>query len=201
MEKLKITFNISFPSLNCKEANANAMDVAGDLQINMYHSVFKMRLDMDGIPIGNETDSMVSGKHSLPDDYCGECFGSRMKGICCNTCAELTEAYASHGWSLENMDKHEQCNRDDNTVESKARVGEGCRLFGSMKVNRVAGNFHVALGKTFSRDGRVMHQFGPGDQFRYNASHIIHRCFYIIIISYCFLHHYVAYPLVIHIQA
>ena len=44
-----------------------------------------------------------------------------------------------------------------------------------MKVNKVAGNFHVAHGDSIVRDGRHIHMFNPADAPSYNISHTIHR--------------------------
>jgi hypothetical protein len=44
-----------------------------------------------------------------------------------------------------------------------------------MTVNRVAGNFHIAMGEGVERDGRHIHSFVPEDAPNFNASHIIHQ--------------------------
>lgn len=53
--------------------------------------------------------------------------------------------------------------------------GEGCNLSGSMTLNRVAGNFHIAMGEGIERDGRHIHTFVPEDTPNFNASHVIHH--------------------------
>ena len=53
--------------------------------------------------------------------------------------------------------------------------GEGCNLSGYMTVNRVAGNFHIAMGEGVDRDGRHIHQFLPEDRVNFNASHVVHE--------------------------
>jgi hypothetical protein len=40
---------------------------------------------------------------------------------------------------------------------------------------QVAGNFHVAMGQTHTRDSRHIHQFNPSLIAQYNVSHTIHR--------------------------
>jgi endoplasmic reticulum-Golgi intermediate compartment protein 3 len=52
--------------------------------------------------------------------------------------------------------------------------GEGCRVSGFMKVNKVAGNFHIAHGESIVRDGRHIHQFIPSEAPKFNISHTIH---------------------------
>ncbi len=56
-----------------------------------------------------------------------------------------------------------------------AHLGEGCNLFGSLTVNKVAGNFHVALGTTKSVDGRLIHAFERTDLTHFNTSHTVHH--------------------------
>ena len=47
-EPLRINFNITFHQINCKAAQIDAMDVAGDQHLGLEHDVFKIRLDKDG---------------------------------------------------------------------------------------------------------------------------------------------------------
>jgi hypothetical protein len=51
---------------------------------------------------------------------------------------------------------------------------EGCRLRGALLVNKVAGNFHVAMGETRQRGAGHIHQFNPLAIADYNVSHTIH---------------------------
>ena len=52
-DRLRINFDITFPSLTCAEANLDAMDVAGEQQNGLAHDILKMRLDSQGNPIGD----------------------------------------------------------------------------------------------------------------------------------------------------
>ncbi|ETV93962.1 hypothetical protein, variant [Aphanomyces invadans] len=183
-EKLQITFDISYPALTCREAHMNAMDVAGDLQVNMHHTVFKTRLAADGSRIG-EAMTHVPNAHPetlepLPADYCGSCYGNTHPAglTCCNTCDQVKEAFMTGEKTLDDAELTEQCLRERGKEEADSKEGEGCRLHGTMLVNRVAGNFHVGLGRTFHRQGRLVHQFLPGQQFTYNSSHIIHELYF-----------------------
>lgn len=148
--------------------------------MNMHQTVKKFRLDANGMPIGRPI-SMVHGadgesKTDIPVGYCGSCYDANHPAgkKCCNTCAEVKEAFIHNDISLEEADKKEQCQRESLAEENEAKEGEGCRFKGKMQVNRVAGNFHVALGRTFHREGRLVHQFRPGQELSFNASHIIH---------------------------
>ncbi|CAI5743532.1 unnamed protein product [Peronospora destructor] len=182
-DKLQVNVDVSFLAINCRDAHINAMDVAGELQVNMHQTVVKARLDAMGQAIGRPV-SMVTHteeeeeevKTDVPENYCGSCYNAEHPSgkTCCNTCEEVKEAFISSGQSLEEADEKEQCVREIVEVEKLAQNGEGCRFTGKMFVNRVAGNFHVALGRTFHRHGKMMHQFRPGQEYTYNSSHIIH---------------------------
>lgn len=52
-DRLRINFDITFPSLTCTEANLDAMDVAGEQQNGLAHDILKMRLDSQGRAIGD----------------------------------------------------------------------------------------------------------------------------------------------------
>ena len=67
-----------------------------------------------------------------------------------------------------------QCLNDKRNPFANVRPGEGCQVSGSMKVNKVAGNFHMTLGESFVRDGAHIHQFIPSEAPGFNVSHTIH---------------------------
>jgi endoplasmic reticulum-Golgi intermediate compartment protein 3 len=69
----------------------------------------------------------------------------------------------------------EQCLRDSSNPFANVRQGEGCRLTGSMKVNKVAGNVHMTIGESLVRDGAHIHQFIPSEAPKFNVSHTIHE--------------------------
>lgn len=48
-QKLKINIDITFHALTCADVHLDAMDVAGDNQLNMEHEMFKQRLSEEGI--------------------------------------------------------------------------------------------------------------------------------------------------------
>jgi hypothetical protein len=86
----------------------------------------------------------------------------------------LHAAYTIKGWSTADLDKTaEQCVREGKDPAKASQKGEGCNVDGYLEVNKVAGNFHVALGKSKSVDGRLIHEFNPIDAEDYNTSHYI----------------------------
>jgi hypothetical protein len=180
-EKLRINFDVSFHAIECSKASIDAMDVAGDQQLGLDHDVFKTRLHSNGTEIHkfkhdvnlNET---LRNATRLPADYCGHCYGARPVDQCCNTCRSVRDAYNEKGWALDTvLDKSEQCKREQKNPEHASEKGEGCRLHGVMMVNKVAGNFHMALGEAVNRDGRHIHQFEPMEALGFNTSHTINH--------------------------
>ncbi len=157
------------------------MDIAGDNQLNVEHEMMKQRLDRDGRPVGRASMEIIGegplpAAPQLPKDYCGSCFGAESdKHPCCNSCNELIAAYQEKQWNIGNVLRNStQCQHDRALAFSTASPGEGCSVWGSMKVNKVAGNFHIAHGESMVRDGRHIHHFDLAKAPLFNISHTIH---------------------------
>ncbi len=57
----------------------------------------------------NAPESEPSPPAVLDPNYCGSCYGSESEeGQCCNTCAEVREAYRKKGWAFSNPETIEQ---------------------------------------------------------------------------------------------
>jgi len=69
----------------------------------------------------------------------------------------VREAYASISWSFGRGEGVEQCEREHYAEHLDAQRKEGCRLEGSVRVNKVIGNFHFAPGKSFSNGNLHVH--------------------------------------------
>jgi len=183
-DRLRINFDITFHALPCSDANIDAMDVAGEQQNGLDHDIAKTRLSAQGVPIGDafahrlEDARAVAAASStpLPPNYCGSCYGAESReGQCCNTCDEVRSAYAERGWAMSAVTLEcEQCQREKRYPAVESKEGEGCRLTGFMRVNKVAGNFHIAMGETHSRGTNHIHQFNPHQLGHFNVSHTIH---------------------------
>src|SRR5690242_13777233 len=80
--------------------------------------------------------------------YCGTCYGAEMRpNQCCNSCDEVREVYRARGWSLPKLTEIEQCVAQGQTgdeFQKELENKEGCRMYGYLEVNKVAGNFHFA---------------------------------------------------------
>jgi hypothetical protein len=176
--RMQINVDISFHALTCAQVHLDAMDVAGDNQVDIDHDVTKQRISEHGEMIGNAYNEIISKQRQppLPKDYCGSCYGAETADTkCCNTCEELRIAYEARGWNAGDLMRNStQCNRERLHPHIDTREGEGCRISGKMLVNRVAGNFHIAHGESMVRDGRHIHQFMPEDAPNFNVSHTVH---------------------------
>lgn len=190
--RMRVDLNITFPGLACDDLHLDAIDVAGDSQIDVEDTLKKRRLHPNGKPYSKEEIDVDTNFHreqqarkdqllkeKLPDDYCGPCYGAHeTDGQCCQTCEEVIQAYNKKRWKSELLKyTAEQCVREgrDKLEPKRMTKGEGCNLSGYMTVNRVSGNFHVAMGEGIERDGRHIHTYVPDDAPNFNASHIIHR--------------------------
>ncbi|GMI01179.1 hypothetical protein TrVE_jg7628 [Triparma verrucosa] len=181
-QKLQFKINITFPALPCKEVHLDAMDVAGDNQLDISDHFMKQRITNDGKPILGSFKETLNSIEAEPDDptldpsYCGDCYGAgETSTSCCNTCDSVLNAYSKKGWSTRTLlQTCPQCIREKKGLHAITK-GEGCNLSGTMEVNKVSGNFHVAMGESTVRDGRHVHMFLPEDAPNFNCSHIIHE--------------------------
>ena len=198
--KMQVNLNITFPALACVDVHVDIMDVAGDSQLDLDQSlVAKTRLSADG-RVAGEQQPDLGNKHRmqqddvikmiqakpLPKDYCGPCFGAQTSDRqCCNTCDQLIESYRKKQWDTADiLLTSEQCIREGRNLQKRDEknprhtsltLGEGCNLVGHMTLNRVAGNFHVAMGEGIQRNGKHVHLFNPEETHNFNSSHIIHH--------------------------
>jgi len=180
--------DIVFHNLPCAYISVDAMDISGETQLDVDHNIFKKRLSSTGEPVNagptkqNELGDPLKtadGKDvdpKLPANYCGSCYGAeREPGQCCNTCQEVQEAYRSKGWAFGGADAIEQCIRDGFSTKLREQLGEGCQIYGYLLVNKVAGNFHFAPGKSFQQHHMHIHDLQPFKNLNFNMSHTINR--------------------------
>eukprot|EP00270_Netrium_digitus_P000141 TRINITY_DN10159_c0_g1_i1.p1 TRINITY_DN10159_c0_g1~~TRINITY_DN10159_c0_g1_i1.p1 ORF type:complete len:388 (-),score=64.41 TRINITY_DN10159_c0_g1_i1:208-1371(-) len=186
-ETLKINVDVTFPHMGCAMLSLDAMDISGEQHLDVVHNIFKRRLSADGEPIeitgtkdavGAAKTEKLKDKHGNEvgpnETYCGSCFGAEEHDTqCCNTCDEVREAYRKRGWALTSPDIIEQCSREGYLDKVKEQQGEGCNVYGFLEVNKVAGNFHFAPGKSFQQANMHVHDLLPFENIKFNVSHVI----------------------------
>ncbi|KUI60872.1 hypothetical protein VP1G_08061 [Cytospora mali] len=167
-ERMEIHLNITFPRIPCELLTLDVMDVSGEQQHGVQHGVSKVRLrpesegggviDVKALALHNDDEA---AKH-LDPEYCGGCYGAKapdnaIKPGCCNTCDEVREAYAQASWAFGRGENVEQCEREHYAEKLDEQRHEGCRIEGSLRVNKVVGNFHIAPGRSFSNGNMHVH--------------------------------------------
>lgn len=208
---LRINMNITFRQMPCNVLSLDAMDISGEHQLDILHTIFKRRLDANGAPkaaaerdhdihsnksvVRAQVKKVSDGKdgktadtgHATKDTAadasvaaiteekdCGSCYGAEtVSGQCCNTCDEVREAYRSKGWAFAFAMHIVQCQKEGFLSQLDEQKGEGCEVAGHLIVNKVAGNFHFAPGKSFQQGGMHVHDLLPFSVTRYNISHVI----------------------------
>lgn len=187
---MEIHLNITFPRIPCELLTLDVMDVSGEQQHGVQHGVSKVRLqpasegggviDVKALSLHDEEDS---AKH-LDPSYCGECYSApapsnAIKPGCCNTCDEVREAYAQVSWAFGRGEGVEQCQREHYAERLDEQRHEGCRIEGSLRVNKVVGNFHLAPGRSFSNGNMHVHDlknyWDTPVQGGHSFSHIVHH--------------------------
>jgi len=172
-EKLRINFDIIFPRLPCAFVTLDAMDIAGEHQIDIVHNIFKKRLGPDGIPLtiskqetlgdsdAKKASTVSNSTTTTTTDVapnCGSCYGAESVTIkCCNSCEAVREAYRQKGWGFVNPDSIAQCVAEEWSKVIDQQRNEGCQLYGHLMVNKVGGNFHFAPGKSYQQSNMHVH--------------------------------------------
>ena len=199
---LKVNFDISFHEIPCKMLSLDVVDDAGASQVGTYHQLFKHRLtplgekegEAESHPIGETVTSeesmekllkeqealtgiKVAFEQPLSANDCGNCYGAGIKGHCCNTCADVKEAYERSGWRFKTQGIA-QCQREaflENMRDQFAEDG-GCQLYGQMVLNKASGHFHIAPHKNLHKGGAQAGLFSLMDliSFTFDQFNITH---------------------------
>ncbi|XP_048629979.1 endoplasmic reticulum-Golgi intermediate compartment protein 3-like [Brassica napus] len=150
-ETLPIHVNMTFPSLPCDVLSMDAIDMSGKHEVDLDTNIWKLRLNSHGHIIGTEYISdLVEKEHDHSshkhDEHKNETDALNLLGF--------DEA-------AETMIKK---------VKQALADGEGCRVYGVLDVQRVAGNFHISVHGL----NIYVAQMIFGGSKNVNVSHMIH---------------------------
>jgi endoplasmic reticulum-Golgi intermediate compartment protein 3 len=199
-EKLSIHFDLDFFNVNCEIIGVDALDTAGNAQLDVKNHMFKKRIDHEGRPIDGEVTRLdrifrpLSGRvdggkgHqpnaspspspiSIPGKPgCGSCMGAQLTDDqCCNTCDEVRKAYEVRGWLIVDLNAIPHCAREGKSglTDGSFNPAEGCNIHGFVEVIKVAGKIHIAPGHSFSFHGHTLHDISAIKDKKINLSHRI----------------------------
>lgn len=182
---LDITINITFPVVPCDLITIDAVDSFGEFQDDMDKKTVKHRVDGETMRLIEEAQHLVDSKkvattptneRGEPKADCMSCYGAELHpGQCCNTCAEVQQAYQARGWHFELRDVSVvQCSKERLQQSLALAHHEGCNVYSHFRVSRVQGNIHFIPGKAFTIMGQHLHDIGGEEIQRLNLSHVIH---------------------------
>jgi len=151
---ISIHFDMTFHALRCSETNIDVMDVSGESQVAAEKNIHRIRLDSEGRVIGvgeyedhaHDRKSGGDGANPIRDR------NAAMQHLLAHMGLAPPGMHTGAGAGVQG-DNHED------------KRGEGCRVYGELRVNRVAGNMHVALGGAHSHGGQG---HGHGEETKEN---------------------------------
>ncbi|TVU46821.1 hypothetical protein EJB05_06390, partial [Eragrostis curvula] len=164
-ENLPIHINMSFPSLPCEVLSVDAIDMSGKHEVDLHTNIWKLRLDRYGHIIGTEyLSDLVEKEHGA--HHHGRAVGTEYPGF------KIDHGHEHH----DEAKKHEHTFNEDaekmvKSVKQALENGEGCRVYGHLDVQRVAGNFHISV---HGLNIFVAEKIFEGSS-HVNVSHVIHE--------------------------
>uniref|UniRef100_A0A3Q7J299 Endoplasmic reticulum vesicle transporter N-terminal domain-containing protein n=1 Tax=Solanum lycopersicum TaxID=4081 RepID=A0A3Q7J299_SOLLC len=151
-ENLPIHINMTFPSLPCDVLSVDAIDMSGKHEVDLDTNIWKLRLNSDGHITGTEYLSDLvekereAHKHDVHKEHHEDSDKIHLQGI---------------DEESQNMIKK---------VKQALADGEGCRVYGVLDVQRVAGNFHLSVHGLNIFVAQMIFEKST----HVNVSHIIH---------------------------
>lgn len=193
--KLRVSFDISFPQIACRLLAVDAVDDAGAPLRDIEHELFKHKLAADGTKdrlsfaerhqLGNtvrENKDLEALSKEVEIDRekgCGNCYGAGIENECCTTCEDVRRAYDRLGWRFRKQDIA-QCLHEAflETEEDKDAEDGGCQLYGHMVLDRASGHFHIAPHKVVHQGAMQAGLFNLRDLLsftfdQFNITHVV----------------------------
>lgn len=183
-EILRIHLDLDFPHINCEIMGIDALDVGGNIQLEITNHLYKQSIDHKGHPVRDSVRSrLVRHPPSSPSpspfpNGCGPCMGAQQSpDQCCNTCASVREAYEKRGWLLTDLKTVPQCVREGVTSLTPGQFDpeHGCNVHGYIEISKVAGRIHITPGHSFQFHGRTLHDLSVLKNHQLDLSHHIRK--------------------------
>ncbi|CAK9186443.1 unnamed protein product [Ilex paraguariensis] len=132
------------------------MDVSGEQNLDVRHDIIKKRINAHGNLVEARQDGIGAPKIERPlqrhgsslehnETYCGSCYGAEPNAI------------DSDKWASNAKAQMHMCRSEGFVQWIKDEEGQGCNIYGFLEVNKVAGNFHFAPGKSFQQSNVHVH--------------------------------------------
>uniref|UniRef100_A0A7R9ZUX1 Endoplasmic reticulum vesicle transporter C-terminal domain-containing protein n=1 Tax=Pyrodinium bahamense TaxID=73915 RepID=A0A7R9ZUX1_9DINO len=122
--KIRVLVNVTVHDFPCIDLSLDYQDVMGTRTTDVRTTIFKQRLHANGSLVGetvnNDPKAAENGGPSNPNIHrnstgnktCGNCYGARPDGECCNSCSDVLYAYRLKRWALPRIEDIEQCKND-----------------------------------------------------------------------------------------
>ncbi|CAK8566971.1 unnamed protein product [Lathyrus sativus] len=152
-ETLPIHINMTFPSLPCDVLSVDAIDMSGKHEVDLDTNIWKLRLNSNGMIIGTEYISdLVEKEHAAHNHGDGK-------------------DHHEHSEEKAHLQTFDEATENTiKKVKEALKNGEGCRVYGVLDVQRVAGNFHISV---HGLNIYVAQMIFDGAK-NVNVSHVIH---------------------------
>lgn len=149
-DKLPINFDITFHESPCQFTTIDVLDTMGEVNLDIDQNIKKIRIN----PVEDSEQRKKKFGKQIYGNECPSCAQGDSKK-CCYTCNEIKESYEK--MKIEMPRNVQQCKKDNIQKMNEYYKGEGCRMIGSVKVNKVSGNFHIAPGISEQSGDRHFH--------------------------------------------
>lgn len=155
-ETLPIHINMTFPSLPCDVLSVDAIDMSGKHEVDLDTNIWKLRMSSDGHIIGTEyLSDLVEKGHAHDHDHGNHNNQHGHKDHHEEHKDQHDDHKDEHGDHKDHHDDSKSKSHlqtfDQETENMVKKVkqamanGEGCRVYGVLDVQRVAGNFHISV--------------------------------------------------------
>eukprot|EP01059_Diplonema_ambulator_P034069 TRINITY_DN7455_c1_g1_i3.p1 TRINITY_DN7455_c1_g1~~TRINITY_DN7455_c1_g1_i3.p1 ORF type:complete len:439 (+),score=148.23 TRINITY_DN7455_c1_g1_i3:1113-2429(+) len=202
-QRVQINLNITFPRIKCDALHLDAMDAAGEMQIDLHHDLYKSPVDINGRLVFAGAHPYYHAPPAPPDeqlDLANMFFGYNpakdpQSKQFCGPCDIIPVANADRDRKREQGKEVECCNTCVSVLEWYDKQGRkrpdrgdieqciheesmrnpGCNIAGVLTTEKCKGNFHFAPGGTRKMGFKMLHFFSTSQALHFDVSHRIHH--------------------------